>query len=112
MTTARLEEAVQPSRAPAPAAAASRPVARSLDDPSLYTNRELSILEFDRRVLAQARDPGTPLLERLRFLTICSTNLDEFFEVRVAGLRQLIAQGESAPGPDGLSAKEAFARVS
>src|SRR4249920_2207998 len=96
----------------APAVPALTSAPPRLDDPSLYTNRELSILEFDRRVLAQARDPATPLLERLRFLTICSTNLDEFFEVRVAGLKQLIAQGESAPGPDGLSAKEAFARVS
>ena len=95
-----------------PAAAARAAPLPALDDPSLYTNRELSILEFDRRVLAQARDPATPLLERLRFLTICSTNLDEFFEVRVAGLKQLIAQGASQPGPDGLSAKEAFARVS
>jgi len=107
MSATHLEElSARPSAA---AHAAPRP---ALDDPSLYTNRELSILEFDRRVLAQARDPATPLLERLRFLTICSTNLDEFFEVRVAGLKQLVAHGESQPGPDGFSAREAFARVS
>src|SRR5689334_5664252 len=68
-----------------------------LADPSLYVNRELSLLEFERRVLAQARDPSTPLLERLRFLTICSTNLDEFFEIRVSGLRQHEAAGVSRP---------------
>ena len=74
-----------------------------LADPALYINRELSLLEFERRVLAQARDPAMPLLERLRFLTICSTNLDEFFEIRVAGLRQQDALGVSKPGPDGLA---------
>jgi polyphosphate kinase len=99
VTIARLEEAPRAAVPP------------DLGDPGLYTNRELSILEFDRRVLAQARDPATPLLERLRFLTICSTNLDEFFEVRVAGLKEQIAHGESPPGPDGLTAKEAFERV-
>jgi polyphosphate kinase len=106
MDTARLEE---PPVTPRAAPSAASP---DLADPSLYTNRELSILEFDRRVLAQARDPATPLLERLRFLTICSTNLDEFFEVRVAGLKQLALHGDSSPGPDGLSTKETLARVS
>jgi polyphosphate kinase len=82
-----------------------------LADPSLYINRELSLLEFERRVLAQARDPSMPLLERLRFLTICSTNLDEFFEIRVAGLKQQAAAGVSATGPDGLTPQEALARI-
>ena len=59
-----------------------------LDDPSLYFNRELSLLEFNERVLHLADDPTVPLLERLRFLTILSSNLDEFFEVRVAGVRE------------------------
>ncbi|WP_279117504.1 hypothetical protein [Acidithiobacillus thiooxidans] len=57
----------------------------SLDNAELYFNRDLSILAFNQRVLALADDPRVPLLERLRFLTIVSSNLDEFFEVRMAG---------------------------
>jgi len=64
-----------------------------LADPSLYINRELSFLEFNQRVLAQAFDETVPLLERLRFLCISSSNLDEFFEIRVAGLKQLLELG-------------------
>jgi len=77
-----------------------------LDDPSLFLNRELSVLEFQKRVLAQVRDPATPLLERLRFLGICSTNLDEFFEIRVAGLKQQVAYGIDQPGSDGLTPRQ------
>ena len=62
--------------------------------PELYINRELSQLEFNRRVLAQAEDPDNPLLERLKFLTITSTNIDEFFEIRVAGLKQQGVAGD------------------
>ena len=83
-----------------------------LDDPELYVNRELSLLEFDRRVLEQAREEAIPLLERLRFLTICSTNLDEFFEIRVSGLKQQLAFGVEQSGPDGLSPREALRRIS
>jgi len=82
-----------------------------LSDPAHYINRELSLLEFERRVLAQARDPSMPLLERLRFLAICSTNLDEFFEIRVAGLKQQAAAGVSPTGPDGLTPQEALTRI-
>src|SRR6187455_1262621 len=108
MTIARFEVPSSPARTPVRFAAAPS----ALDDPGLYTNRELSILAFDARVLAQARDPATPLLERLRFLTICSTNLDEFFEIRVAGLKQQVAFGMTQAGPDGLTPQETLQRVS
>jgi len=68
-----------------------------------YINRELSLIEFNRRVLAQASDESVPLLERLRFLCISCTNLDEFFEVRVAGLKQLVELGAGPGGPDQLT---------
>ncbi len=74
-------------------------------------NRELGILEFNRRVLAQAEDPGTPLLERLRFLCIFSSNMDEFFEIRVAGLKEQIHLNPHMTGPDGLTARKAFKEV-
>jgi len=74
----------------------------------LYINRELSLLEFNKRVLAQAQDERIPLLERLRFLCISCTNLDEFFEIRVAGLKQRIEIGAPAPGPEQLSAQQIF----
>ena len=83
-----------------------------LKEPSLYINRELSLLEFNRRVLEQAKDPNVPLLERLRFLTICSTNLDEFFEIRVAGFKEQVAYGVERPGPDGFSPQETLRRIS
>ena len=77
-----------------------------------YLNRELGLLAFNRRVLAQAHDPAMPLLERLRFLCIFSSNLDEFFEIRVAGLKEQIKLNPAMATPDGLTAKEAHERVS
>ena len=77
----------------------------------LFLNRELGQLAFNRRVLAQAADPGTPLLERLRFLCIVSSNLDEFFEIRVAGLHAEIEAKAAASGPDGTPPPEVFRLV-
>ena len=74
-----------------------------LNSPSLYFNREISQLSFNRRVLEQARDPSVPLLERLRFLTIFSTNLDEFFEVRVASIKEQLVAGLPQTGADGMT---------
>ena len=80
--------------------------------PSHFLNRELGLLEFNRRVLAQAADDSVPLLERLRFLTIVSSNLDEFFEIRVAGLKEQIKAGIKESGPDGRSPAEVYELVS
>ena len=74
----------------------------------LYINRELSQFEFNKRVLEQAQDPDVPLLERLRFLCISCTNLDEFYEIRVAALKQRIEIGAAVHGPEKLSAQEVF----
>jgi polyphosphate kinase len=74
-----------------------------LNDPSLYINRELSLLEFQRRVLEEAQDESNPLLERVKFLSILGSNLDEFFMVRVAGLYSQMESGILETGPDGMS---------
>jgi polyphosphate kinase len=73
-----------------------------LQAPQLYFNRELSFLEFNQRVLEQAKDSRIPLLERVRFLCISCANLDEFFEIRVASLKELLEAGAVQGGPDGL----------
>jgi polyphosphate kinase len=87
-----------------------------MDSPDLkasqhYINRELSFLEFNQRVLAQAFDESVPLLERLRFLCISSSNLDEFFEIRVAGLKQLLELGSGQFATDTLSLQEQLAAI-
>ena len=73
-----------------------------LRDPALYTNRELSWLDFFARVLAQAEDPAAPLLERCRFLSICANILDEFFMVRVAAMQEAAAAGRRPSTPDAM----------
>lgn len=83
----------------------------NLNSPEYFINRELSLLEFNRRVLAQAEDPGIPLLERLKFLCIVSTNLDEFFEIRVSGLQERLEAGATAAGADMLSPREALQEI-
>src|SRR5918998_1762353 len=83
----------------------------SLSDPELYINRELSWLGFNDRVLEQARDERHPLLERVRFVAISETNLDEFFMIRVAGLQQQVASELPNPVPDGLTPEEQLARI-
>jgi len=77
-----------------------------------FFNRELSLLQFQRRVLAQAADNNVPLLERLRFLCIVSSNLDEFFEIRVSGIKEQIRLGSRSAGNDGLTPVDLFERVS
>jgi polyphosphate kinase len=89
-----------------------RPPAIDLRDPSLYLNRELSWLEFNRRVLHEALDPRTPLLERLKFLGIFSSNLDEFFQVRVAGLKQQAAAGIVERTADGMTPEDQLSAIS
>jgi len=88
-------------------AAEPSPLAR----PELFFNRELSWLDFDDRVLQLAEDEATPLLERLKFCAIWSTNLDEFFMVRVAGLHEMVDAGIDAPGKDGLNAANTIERI-
>src|SRR5665213_3169559 len=80
--------------------------ALTLDDPRLFQNRELSLLSFQKRVLGEAKESSNPLLERLNFLSIFSSNIDEFFMVRVAGLKQKAASGIGAATAGGMSGTE------
>lgn len=90
--------------------AAGQP-AIDLDNPDFYVNRELSLLQFNLRVLEQAMDERHPLMERLNFLLIFSSNMDEFFEIRVAGLRNQLEKNIGQPGPDGLLPDEILERI-
>jgi polyphosphate kinase len=83
----------------------------SLDDPSLYMNRELSLLEFQRRVLAEARDPRNGMLERVKFISIVSSNIDEFFMVRVAAMKQKLEKGSTDLSIDGKTVTEQLVAV-
>ncbi|GAB4442473.1 MAG: polyphosphate kinase 1 [Anaerolineae bacterium] len=94
-------EAKAPARQPKPPF--------NLNDPSLYFNRELSWLEFNRRVLEEAQDPSHPLLERVKFLAIFSNNLDEHYMIRISGLKRQVAAGVLDTPPDGMTASEQIA---
>lgn len=96
-------------RTPAPATDPVAPLPKPVK--SAYFNRELSWLAFNRRVLELAENPANPLLERIKFLAIVSSNLDEFFEIRVAGLIQQVDSGVTEPSVDGLGPREALRRI-
>ncbi|MFZ0427657.1 MAG: polyphosphate kinase 1 [Acidobacteriota bacterium] len=83
----------------------------NLNHPTYYVNRELSWLEFNYRVLAEALDPSNPLLERVKFLAIFSSNLDEFFMIRVSGLKRQLTSGVIKPPPDGLTPAQQLAKI-
>ena len=83
----------------------------SLDDPSLFINRELSWLQFNHHVLEEALDQRLPLLERVKFLAIFASNLDEFFMIRVSGLRRQLAAGVLEAPPDGMTPSEQLAAI-
>jgi polyphosphate kinase len=115
-TLARLQRAGETAAAPgAPTAAnSSLPVSaplNTLDRTTLYLNRELSWLWFNRRVLEEAQDEANPLLERVKFLAIASSNLDEFFEIRVAGVMELIDAGLTGDNPDGIKPQDELSRI-
>ncbi|MBI2816949.1 MAG: polyphosphate kinase 1 [Acidobacteria bacterium] len=113
---------MQPSKQPLPAQPSEPSAARSLEtvaatsiqnlnSPDLYFNRELSLLQFQKRVLQEGQDPANPLLERVKFLSILGSNIDEFFMVRVAGLLKQVASGSTEVGIDGRSAMVQLAMI-
>src|SRR5580692_8878227 len=87
-------------------AAATAPTVSAFDDPELYVNREISLLEFQKRVLEEAQDDTVPLLERVKFLSIVGSNLDEFFMIRVAGLMRQVDSGTTEVAADGMTPAE------
>jgi polyphosphate kinase len=111
-TTRRAPEAADGARQAPEAADAARQGTPDLSDPKLYANRELSWLDFNDRVLQLAEDESLPLFERLKFLAIFVTNLDEFFMVRVAGVHDQVEARVDARGPDGLSPTQTLQWIS
>src|SRR5256885_17029846 len=107
-SAAKIEPAEDEAMIPAAPSAGTQEAALDYSNPKNFINRELSWLEFNRRVLEEAQDSTQPLIERVKFLTIFSSNLDEFFEIRVAGIKQQIESETSGVSPDGLSPTETF----
>src|SRR5438876_7031677 len=93
-------------RGSSPTGATVIPLEVDLRAPHLYLNRELSWLEFNSRVLSESESETVPLVERLKFHAIVATNLDEFFMVRVAGLKQQLTGEIEEPAPDGMTPAE------
>jgi len=110
-TPAATRPATPPATPPTATAPTAAPVP-SLDAPELYFNRELSWLDFNERVLEEAQDEAAPLLERLKFLAIFGSNLDEFIMIRYAGLKEQISAGVTHRTPDGMTAREQVAAIS
>ena len=115
-TTSNAETAPKVELLPRPAAVSEKPMdpapMADINAPELYIHRELSQLQFNIRVLEQALDESYPLLERLKFLLIFSSNLDEFFEIRVAGLKKQITFAREQTGPDGLQPQQVLSKIS
>ena len=105
-------ETATPPVAPQSAANDAATPGVDLTDKALYIHREISQLQFNNRVLEQALDERTPLLERLKFLLIFSSNMDEFFEIRVSGLKGQLAFGHEITGPDGITPRQALTQIS
>jgi polyphosphate kinase len=89
----------------------SKTEAEVFNDPSLFINRELSLLDFQQRVLSEAQDENNPLLERVKFLSIFGSNMDEFFMVRVSGIRKLVETNVAEISPDGMTSREQLAAI-